>query len=235
MSAVAEARLRRPRARGAFMPLDAASRQLALLSVANHAGDARLYWLVELPGMIISEARFLAFGGLASHAIMDAFSELVRGRTVADACRLTADQVESLLRDDPGTPAFPDLVAPLAFLRDLQDLAEAEAPNLVLLPRPAGQVVYQRARQAQWSVEDKTWFPLSLLKKAAAVEAVVARVLRERLGHDVAHVVDGPHDDFQIALRFSGLSAEQAPTAAALIQDALRSSLHSQLTVTVGT
>lgn len=216
------------------MAIDAASRQLALLSVANTNGDARLYWLVELPGLTIQDARFLAFGGLASHAIADAFSELVRGRTVADACRLSAEQVESLLRDDPATAAFPDGSTALAFLRELQDLAEAEVPKLVLLPRPAGQVVYQRIRPAQWSPEDKSWLPLSLLKKAAAVEAVVARVLRERLGHDVAHLVDGPHDDFQVTLRFSGLSTEQAPTAAALIQDALRSSLHSSMTVTVG-
>jgi NifU-like protein involved in Fe-S cluster formation len=233
MSAASEARLRRPRTRGAFMPLDAASRQLALLSVANPGGDARLYWLVELPALTVSDTRFLAFGALSGHAVMDAFSELARGRTVADACRLTAEQVESLLRDDPATPAFPDGLKPLAFLRELQDLAEAEVPQLALLPRPAGTVAYQRKRQADWSAEDRSWLPLSLLKKAAAVEAVCARVLRERLGHQAAAIVDGPHDDYQVTIRFTGLEAEQAPTAGALIQDDLRSSLHSQLTVTV--
>ena len=81
MSAASEARLRRPRTRGAFMPLDAASRQLALLSVANPGGDARLYWLVELPALTVSDTRFLAFGALSGHAVMDAFSELARGRS----------------------------------------------------------------------------------------------------------------------------------------------------------
>jgi len=231
MAAHAEARLRRPRARGAFQPIDAASRQLALLSVADRGGQARLSWLVELPTLVIREARFLAFGSLASHALMDAFSELVLGRRIEDACRLTLEQVESLLRDDPATPAFPGAPGDGGFLRELQDLAERESAHLVLLPRPAGVVAYKRKHASLWSVEDNAWLPLSLLKKAAAVEAIAGSVLRERLGHDVAHLVDGPHDDFQVVIRFTGLAAEQAPTAAQLVQDALRSRLHSQLSV----
>jgi Fe-S cluster assembly protein SufB len=162
---------------------------------------------------------------------MDAFSELALGRSVADACRLSLEQVESLLRDDPATPAFAGAPSEGAVLRELQDLAERESAHLVLLERPAGVVAYKRKHASLWSVEDKAWLPLSLLKKAAAVEAIAVSVLRERLGHDVAHLVDGPHDDFQVVIRFSGLAPEQAPTAAQLVQDALRSRLHSQLSV----
>ncbi len=212
------------------MPIDAATRQLALLSVADDGGQARVSWLVELPTLVVREARYLAFGSLASHALMDAWSELALGRTVADACRLDYAQIESLLRDDPATPAIAEQEQG-AFLRALQDRAEREVPHLVLLPRPAGARAYQRKHQSLWSEEDRAWLPQSLLKKAAAVEELTVTTLRARLGHEVAHVVDGPHDDFQVLIRFTGLSAEQAPTAAQLVQDALRSRLHSQLTV----
>ena len=135
LSAKAQARLRKPRTRGAFQPIDAARQQLGLLAVGDDQGQARIFWLVDFPTSTISDARFLAFGDLVSHPITDAFTELARGRTVKDACLLTAEQVESLLRDDPMTPAFGEQgLAPLAFLRVIQDRAEAELPNLVLLP-----------------------------------------------------------------------------------------------------
>jgi NifU-like protein involved in Fe-S cluster formation len=231
MSAKAEARLRKPKTRGTFMPVEAARRQLGLLSVADDAGQARISWLVDLATGTIADSRFLAFGDLASHPIADAFTELVRGRAVADACRLSAEQIESLLRDDPLTPAFPDPPAAMAFVRELQDRAERELPAVVLLPKPAEQVAYQRKRQADWTAEDQAWFKLGLLAKIAKVDAIAGRVLRERLGHDVAHAIEGLHDDFRVVIRFPGLAAEQVPTAEQFIQDALRGELHSQLLV----
>ena len=55
---------------------------------ADHQGQARLSWLVDLSTQVIEDARFLAFGSLASHPLMDAFTELARGRTITDACAL---------------------------------------------------------------------------------------------------------------------------------------------------
>ena len=156
MSAKALARLRKPRTRGAFAPIDAARRQLGLLAVSDAMGQARIFWLIDLPTGTIADSRFLAFGDLTSHSIADAFSESVRGRTVADACRLSAEQVEALLRDDPLTPAFGELgLQPLAFLRELQDLVEAELPKVVLLPKPVEKKSYQRKREADQSDADK--------------------------------------------------------------------------------
>ncbi|HEX3135459.1 MAG TPA: iron-sulfur cluster assembly scaffold protein [Planctomycetota bacterium] len=232
MSAKAQGRLRKPRTRGAFAPIDAAKRQLGLLAVSDSAGQARLFWLVDLPTSTIADARFLAFGDLPSHPIMDAFTESVRGRTVVDACRLTAEQLEALLRDDPVTPAFGDLgLKPLAFLRELQDRAEALLPTVVLLPKPIERQVYQRKREADQSEADKAWFKLSLLKKIAKVDGISSRVLSERLHGDAKLSIEGLHDDFRIVVKLTGLAPEQVPTALQLIQDALHTEVHPDLLV----
>ena len=232
MSAKATARLRKPRTRGAFAPIDAARRQLGLLAVSDGAGQARIFWLVDLPTGTIADSRFLAFGELTSHPIADAFSEAVRGRTVADACRLTAEQIEAVLRDDPQTPAFGDQgLKPLAFLRELQDRAEALLPTIVLLPKPVERQVYQRKREADQSDADKAWFKLSFLKKIARVDGIASRVLGERLHSDARLSIEGLHDDFRIVVKLAGLAPEQVPTALQLIQDALRTEIHPDLVV----
>jgi NifU-like protein involved in Fe-S cluster formation len=228
LSRKAEARLRRPRTRGAFMPIDAARRQLGLLSVADPHGQCRISWLIDLATGTIEDARFLAFGSLASHALADVFTECVRGRSVVDACLLTVEQIESLLRDDPVTPAVDP--ADTAFIPELQRLAQAAAPGVTLLPKPAEVVKYERKRQQDWDERDRAWLPLSLLKKIGRVDAVVSRTLRERASH-ARHTIDGLHDDFRVVLAVSGASEEQLPTIGRLVEDALRAELHPQLAV----
>lgn len=231
MSAHAQARLKAPRTRGVFQPIDAARRQLGLLAVSDAQGQARVSWLVDLPTQTVADARFLAFGDLASHPVADAFTELVRGRPVVDACRLTAEQVESVLRDDPATPAFAERgLEPLGFLRDLQERALAELPRLVLLPQPEERQVYQRKRKQDWNEADARWFNLSLLRKISRVDGVAARVLQERLGRG-SYTIEGLHDDFRVVVIFSGLAAEEVPTVAQFIQDALRGEVHDHLVV----
>jgi len=233
LSCAALARVKHPRTRGTFLPVDAARRQLGLLSVADAGGQARLYWLVDLGTKVIEDARFLAFGDLTSHAVMDAFTELARGRTVEDACRLSAEQIEIILRgDDHGTPAFADGLAPLAFVRKLQDAAELALPAVPLLPRPIDAPAYVRKRKADWSAEDQAWLPLTLIKKAAAVEAIAAEVLSARVeGLGVTYRLDAINDDFRVVIAFAGLAPEQAPTLAKFLEDALKVRIHGHLVV----
>jgi NifU-like protein involved in Fe-S cluster formation len=229
LSLKAMARVRKPRTRGAFMPIDAARRQLALLAVSDPLGQCRLSWLVDPATGVIEDARFLAFGALASHALADAFTETARGRTVADACRLNVEQIEALLRDDPTTPAVDP--ADTAFIPELQRLAEAAVPTLRVLPRPAEVESYQRKRQQDWDERDRAWLPLSLLKKIGRVDAIAGRVLRERTGAEPRYEISGLHDDFRVILGIAGVAAEQLPTLGKLVEDAARAELHPQLTV----
>ena len=228
LSAKAMARLRKPRTRGAFAPLDAARRQLGLLAVSDHHGQARLSWLVDLSTQVIEDARFLAFGSLASHPLMDAFTELARGRTVTDACALTVEQIDSLLRDDPLTPSCAESLT--TFIAELQTLALAGIPAVVLLPKPTEKVQYTRKRKQDWTALDETWLPLSLLKKIGQVDLIVAKEL-PLLAPGASASIDGLHDDFKILVTFSGLTAEQVPTVCQMLTDALRGALHPHLSV----
>lgn len=229
LSSQANARLRTPRTRGAFAPIDAARRQLGLLAVADRLGQARISWLINLETQVIEDARFLAFGSLASHPLTDAFTELARGRTVADACALRVEQIDSLLRDDPLTPAVADHSA-YDFLADLQERALAELPTVKLLPKPAEKVIYQRKRKQDWTAADEAWLPLSLLKKIAKVEGLITTALTNFAPGAVAEV-GGLHDDLRVAVTFTGLATEQVPTVIQKLTDTLRQSLHPEILV----
>jgi NifU-like protein involved in Fe-S cluster formation len=229
----ARARLRKPRTRGAFQPIDAARQQLGLLTVGDDQGQVRVFWLIDLTSNTIADARFLAFGDLASHPIGDAFTELARGRTVANACQLTAEQVDSVLRDDPLTPAFGERgLIPYEFLSVIQSRAEAILPTIKLLPKPVEKKSYQRKRQLDWTPADEAWFKLSLLKKIAAVDKIAMALLRERLHAEAKISIEGLHDDFRIVVKLTGLQNEQIPTALQLIQDKLKADLHPDIIVT---
>ena len=227
LSAKAQERLRKPRTRGAFQPVDAARRQLGLLAVSDAQGQGRLFWLVDLTTQVIEDARFLAFGSLASHPLLDALTELVRGRTVADACRLTFEQVDSLLRNDPLTPSCDP--ADGEFLADLLTRAEAALPEVKLLPKPVEKIVYQRKRQADWTPADQTWLPLSRLKKIGKVDGIVRKALAD-LGSSAEASVEGLHDDFRIVIKFTGIAPEQVPTLVTKLTESVHS-LHPQLSV----
>jgi len=231
LSQPAQARLRKPKTRGAFNTVDAARRQLGLLTVADPLGQARIYWLIAMDTQVIEDARFLAFGDLASHAICDAFTELSRGNTVAAACALRPEQIDSLLRDDPVSPATGSMEA-YAFIGALQELAEAALPTVELLPPPVDAPRYQRKRKPDWTAEDQAWLPLGLFKKAEMVDGLLAELLRERLPDGkVTWRLDGINDDFRVRIRFTGLDEEKIPTLCAFAQDALRGQVHSQLIV----
>ncbi len=236
LSRKADARLRQPRCRGSFLPVDAARRRLALLSVADGLGQARISWLVDVATGEIHDSRFLAFGNLASHPLADAFSELVRGRTVHDACGVSLTQVESLLQDAPGDSACGQPIEEVgAFILDLQARALAALPELVVLPPPPDTAApYQRKRVQDFTDVDRAWLPLPLLKKAATVDQQVQRLAEERLP-GVRLRTEGVHDDLQVVLSATGLTDEQIATAEALLGEALRGLIHPQLSVAIRT
>ncbi|MCS6970594.1 MAG: iron-sulfur cluster assembly scaffold protein [Planctomycetota bacterium] len=229
LTRAAEQRLRAPRTRGAFSQRDAARRRLALLEASDGAGQAAIFWLVELPAQRIADARFLAFGSLWSHPLADAFTELVRGRSLDEACALPLARVEALLRDDPEVPACAE--SELAFLADLQQRARAAAPQLAVPPPLTEKPVYQRKRPQDWNEHDRAWLPLSLLKKVAKVDAAIARVLADK-APQARHRVEGLHDDFRVVCLLEGVGDAERHTLALFIASALRE-IHPELTVEV--
>lgn len=226
LTRAAEARLRAPRTRGAFRPIDAARRQLGLLQVADGSGQAALSWLIDLDQSRVADARFLAFGSRWSHPIADAFTQLARGMTVTEACAIRPSTVEAMLRDEPGVTACPD--AELAFIPDLQQRALAVLPTVKLLPKPVEKQVYQRKRQQDWSEADRKWLPLSLLKKIKAVDDAVKRVLADK-APAASHRIEGLHDDFRVVCIVTGISESEKQTLGLFVNSGLKT-IHPDLT-----
>jgi NifU-like protein involved in Fe-S cluster formation len=216
-------RLKAPRRRGRFAPIDAARRRLGLLSAGDGAGQARVFWLIDLAAGTVADARFLAFGEPHSHPAADALCELAIGRSVADACALGPETIAAHAGLD---------AAQTAFITPLQARLLAALPTVELLPEPVEKQVYQRKRQQDWDERDRAWLPLSLLKKIARVDAIAARVLAERLPQAGASaVIEGLHDDLAVKVRFDGIPAEQHPMIAGFLKDALRADVHPQIEV----
>ena len=231
-SDTAQARLRLPPQRGTFRPLDAARAQLALLSVADSAGQARIYWLIDLEQQQVADARFLAYGDLSSHPLADAFCALAKGQSLDQATAMDPNRCEAELRDDPQQPAFGSMDdANLSFISELQRLARAAAPQLSVLPKPVEVERYTRKREQEWDEFDRAWLPLSLMKKLMQAQKVGNDVLHERSGRQLEWSVEGLHDDFRIKARFAGVAADQVPTLIAFLAEGLQQRIHPQITV----
>jgi NifU-like protein involved in Fe-S cluster formation len=226
LTSAAEVRLRAPRTRGAFRPIDAAKRQLGLLQAADGEGQAAISWLVDLPTGRIEDARFLAFGSRWSHPIADAFTQLAKGQLVSEACAIRPATVEAMLRDVPAVPACDD--AELGFIPDLQRRALAILPLVKLLPKPAEKQVYQRKRKQDWTTADEKWLPLSLLKKIAAADITVKQVLADK-APAASHRIEGLHDDFRVVVVVSGVSDTERQTLGLFVTSALKA-IHPDLT-----
>ena len=231
-SELAWLRLQQPPRRGSFRPLDAARRQLGLLSVADDLGQARISWLIDVEQQRVEEARFLAFGALTSHPLADAFCQRALGLSISEICALDPAACEIDLRDDPAQPTFGDEDAKrVAFIADLQERIAAAAPHIKVLPKPVEVERYQRKREQEWDERDRAWLPLSLMKKLMQVQKVGDAILHERTGREITWSVEGLHDDFQIKASFGEQAADQTATLIAFLQEGLQERIHPQITV----
>ena len=229
----AQRRLREPRCRGMFQPIDAARRQLGLLTGADDQGQARLYCLIDLETKTVEDARFLAFGDLRSHPIADAFTELIRGKALDAALSLEATTIAELLRGDAET-AFADAEdGAYDFVPVLQADLKANFPSVKLLPKPIEKEVYKRKREADWNEFDQRWFPLSLLRKIGVIQKCIQALLDKKLKRDdFTWSVEGLHDDFKIEVKISGANNEEIPTLIRFMEEAVREGIHPDLSVT---
>lgn len=230
----AHKRLRNPLCRGSFRPLDAARRQLGLLSASDDNGQARFYCLVNLETKIIEDARFLAYGDLSSHPIADAYTELMRSQPLDQGLTISAQAINDFLRGD-SEDSFTDAADDnpiFDFITSAQKNLALAFPSVKLLPKPVEKDVYKRKRDADWSDADKHWFPLSLLKKIAALQKCIGNLLQNKLQrNDVIWSIEGLHDDFRIVIKLDGMAEEEKPTLLRFMEEALHEHIHNELSV----
>ena len=75
--------------------------------VTGREGKLCLYWLVDEADGIIADAKFQAFGPPALIAVGEIASELVLRKNYDQASRITADLLDSFVRDRSDVAAFP--------------------------------------------------------------------------------------------------------------------------------
>src|SRR5687768_3036904 len=92
-----------PKQRGAFFTEDAAAKDLALVTAKYK--DIKVYWLVDPQSDLIYDAKFFSYGGPISIALGEKLRTLVKGMKMESAATITIQQLEELLRDEPGLPA----------------------------------------------------------------------------------------------------------------------------------
>lgn len=231
-SAEARQRLREPRCRGVFRPLDAARRQLGLLCGSDDRGQCRLYCLVDLDTRIVEDARFMAYGDLRSHPIADALTELMRDKPLDEALQIPGSSVDALLRGEEDSAFGEASDGACDFISSLQDELRAGVPDLKLLPKPVEKDVYKRKREADWTEFDHRWLPLSLLKKIGLVQTCLKQLISEKLKRsDINWSVEGLHDDFHIVIKISGVHDEEIPTLIRFMEEAVHEGIHPELSI----
>jgi len=104
-------RMLSPRHLGEITPAQAAALGAKLVVAdwgAEVCGDAiRAFWAVDPKTNRILDARFRTFGCGTAIASSDMMCELIIGKTVDDAMKITNIDVEHALRDEEGTAAIP--------------------------------------------------------------------------------------------------------------------------------
>ena len=228
----AQARLREPKCRGMFRPIDAARRQLGLLTGADAGGQYRLYCLVDLETKVVEDARFLAFGDLRSHPVADAFTELIRNKTLDEALSLNTDAIAALLRGDADAAFGEHEDGAYDHIAQVQADLKSNFPSVKLLPKPVEKEVYKRKREADWTEFDQRWFPLSLLRKIGVIQKCIQALLDKKLKRDdFKWSIEGLHDDFKIEVKISEAQNEEIPTLIRFMEEAVREGIHPDLSV----
>jgi NifU-like protein len=104
-------RMLNPRHLGEITEADAAARGARLVVAdwgAEVCGDAiRAFWLVDAKSSRILDAKYKTFGCGSAIASSDMMCELIIGKTVDEAMKITNIDVERALRDDEDTAAIP--------------------------------------------------------------------------------------------------------------------------------
>lgn len=90
---------------GYFTVKEAEEKNMRL--VTGREGQLCLYWLVDEADGIIADAKFQAFGPPLLIAVGEIASELVLRKNYDQASRISADLLDSFVRDRKETPAFP--------------------------------------------------------------------------------------------------------------------------------
>jgi len=180
-----------PKHRGAFFTEDATGKDLALVTAKYK--DIKVYWLVDPQSDLIYDAKFFSYGGPVSMAMGEMLCSLARGMKLDTACDISLDEIESLLRDAPETPAtaqpkevaFANLPMLLATAREAYPSAKALALASIQLKQQSEATRGLRKTSYEALTEaDQEWMKKSKDAQLATIEMVLDNDIRPGLNSD---------------------------------------------------
>jgi len=233
-------RIDTPYCLGSFTAEDAKERELHFAmgsaGVLQEANCIVLYWLVDKEDGVIIDARFQLFGPSALIAAGEAACELVIGKNYDQARRITADFIDSHLRDKGAAVAFPEEA--YSCLNQVVDAIDQAATACVGIPL-AAQYVAPPVIGHDIEIVDGGYpgfQALTLKQKIAVVEEVIAKEVRPYIELDAGGVeVINIMNDNEVIISYSGACTScHSSTGATLsyIQQILRAKVHPDLIVT---
>lgn len=193
----------------------------------------RLYLLVDTTSGEITNAKFIAFGETALIGAAEILCELLIHKNYDQAGRITADLIDSNVRDHAKTPAFPEETFSHINLT-LAALDEA-LENCQDIPLPKGYVATPVDLSDLGNGEYPDWNAFTKEEKLKLVGEVIANDIRPYVeldegGVDVKELKD-PHT---IVIGYEGSCTScYAATGSTLsaIQQILRAKVHPQIIV----
>lgn len=233
------AKIEKPRCVGFFTKEQSEERGMRLAigkeGRLEDGNEVWLYWLVDVDDGLIVDAKFQVYGQSALIGAAEIASELVIGKNYDQAKRISADLIDKQVRDRHDEPAFPAETSPhlnlvLGALENASeqclDIPFADAYIAPPAPRDIGEVL--EGGYPGWS-------DLTIKKKLALIEGVIALDIRPYIELDAGNVqVINLINDREVIIVYQGSCTScfsATGTTLSYIQQVLRAKVHPDLIV----
>lgn len=233
------AKIENPRNAGIFGEKESEERGMRLAigkEGSQEDGNAvQLSWLVDKDDGIIVDAKFLVFGQSALIGAAEAACEILIGKNYDQAKRVSADLLDSHLRDRSDEPAFPRETYP--HLNLVLGAIENAAEQCLDIPFADTYVAPPVPSNIGEVVEGgyPGWIDLPLKKKIAVIEEVLNHDVRPYIALDAGGIeVLNLLNDKEVIIAYQGSCTScysAIGTTLSYIQQVLRAKVHPQLVV----
>ncbi|NGX60753.1 MAG: hypothetical protein K940chlam9_00221 [Chlamydiae bacterium] len=232
------AKIEKSRSAGFFTAKEAEERQMRFVmgreGGLEEGNEIAFYWLVDLDGGVILDAKYQAFGNAALYAAAEALCELLIGKNYDQAKRISADLIDKHLRDHSETPAFPEETAP--FLNLVLEAADKAAEQCLDLPLSASYVSpLPRDSAGKEGTTLPDWSSLSKEQRISLIEELLDEEIRPYIALDAGGItLEDLKNESEVHISYQGscTSCHSAVgSTLSAIQEILQTKLNPSLTV----
>jgi NifU-like protein len=218
---------------GYFTAAQAEEKSMRL--VTGREGKLCLYWLVDEADGVIADAKFQAFGPVALIAVGEIASELVLRKNYDQASRISADLLDSFVRDRKESPAFPKEAH--SILNQALSAIDRAVQQCIDIPFAATDF---DTTPIEWDLGENPgglpgWDALSAQQKVKIIEEVIDKEIRPYVELDAGGVkIVELKENGEVHIAYEGSCTTcHSATGSTLsaIQQILKARIHPTLTV----